>query len=153
MSHYIKVIIAESSLIQQIASFLHSANTITLPQDFGLIPLTDALHDEIVAANPTATGEELEAFVFLSPAIQQLLQTHAQSGPIAYVETNYFGGVGTQSAILYADGKVKEGPLQTKRIGAINQVLHRLGVKRSLAKDEFDTLGLGSFRNNDDFKS
>lgn len=69
----------------------------------------------------------------------------SQHGPVAYVETDYFGGVGEQSAIL-CEARQR---LVTSRDGdAINQVLARMGVLCVGDDDEFDSLGLGLFRRN-----
>jgi hypothetical protein len=150
MSHYIRVIIAREKLIQRLADTWQTAHIISLKQDFCLIPLTDELHDEIISEYPPESGEGLEEFILLSPPIQAILANHSQSGPIAYIETDYFGGEGSQSAILYEGGDIKTGPRQSKWPGAINGILRELGVKRTLPYDRFDTLGLGTFRNNDD---
>lgn len=150
MSHCIRVMMAADAMIKQLAASSPEAHILSLEQGFSLIPLTDALFDEVTGRYPNASGEDWEAFVMLSPAIQQWLKTQSQSGPIAYLETEYFGGEGAQSAILYEKGEVKKGPLESKRPGAINRVLQAIGVKKSLGKDAFDTIGLGNFRSNED---
>ena len=150
MSHYIRVIIASEEGIQTLADAWHAAHVLRLEQGFCLIPLTDELHDSMLKQHPNVSGNEQDAFILLSPAIQHVLSNCSQSGPIAYIETDYFGGEGSQSAILYEGGSIKIGPRQSKWPGAINAILRELGVKSSLPYDRFDALGLGNFRNNDD---
>jgi hypothetical protein len=88
----------------------------------------------------------------------------SQHGPVAYLETDYFGGEGDQASIVWAAGQVVLGPLHTSRrwlneelVGpppgqrAINQALRRLGVERGAAYDEFEALELGRLRSTDDW--
>ena len=65
----------------------------------------------------------------------------------AIIFTDYFGGVGEQGAVVYEDGK----RLSVKKTHPINWALNRLGVKRIDKQDEFDTVGLGKYRNFDDY--
>lgn len=58
----------------------------------------------------------------------------------ALIQTDYFAGIGEQSASLYENGNV------TKENRSINDVLKEIGVKRTHLADEFDTLNLGSYR-------
>ncbi len=59
------------------------------------------------------------------------------------IDTDYFGGVGEQRAVLYKNGQAL---FASQAPDAINQVLRRWGVKAENGKDEFDTLGLGKYR-------
>lgn len=63
---------------------------------------------------------------------------------VAKIETDYFGGCGDQTAKVWDNGvKIFH---QMDSCGPINQALEYLGVKRENGKDEFDTLGLGQYR-------
>lgn len=57
----------------------------------------------------------------------------------ALIQTDYFAGVGTQSASLYENGTLT---IENKSIN----VLKEIGVKRTPLADEFDTLNLGKYR-------
>jgi hypothetical protein len=74
------------------------------------------------------------------------------------VETDYFGGIGTQAAIVWRHSTIY-GPYQSAtryehdrlisvpaEQRAINRALQLLGVQRGTAIDEFDALGLGHYR-------
>jgi len=56
------------------------------------------------------------------------------------IQTDYFGGMGSQWASLYENGK----PLLTEK--SINEVLQALGVSRTQEKDEFETINLDEYR-------
>lgn len=59
----------------------------------------------------------------------------------AIIQTDYFGGVGSQCACVFKGDKNLD-----KSIESINQALCILGVKRNLPLDEFDTVGLSQYR-------
>jgi hypothetical protein len=93
---------------------------------------------------------------------EELLQALSRRGKCAYLETNYFGGAGTQIAETWENGERTMGPLisydgidnktnqpeMTVVEAAINQVLRAMGIQEQGGMDEFDTLGLGRFRSN-----
>jgi len=58
----------------------------------------------------------------------------------ALIQTDYFAGIGEQSASLYENGNLI---IENK---SINDVLKRLGVNKGHFADEFDTLNLGEYR-------
>ena len=60
----------------------------------------------------------------------------------AIIFTDYFGGSGSQSATVYNSGKQILPPTEN----GVNKALRKIGVERSLFKDEFDTIGLGKYR-------
>jgi hypothetical protein len=75
---------------------------------------------------------------------------------IVKVETDYFGGGGFQSAQLWENSKRKvfysdEGAIGIYHKEPINEVLRMIGVKKKSGMDEFDTIGLGKRRSNNDF--
>lgn len=74
-------------------------------------------------------------------------------GGLAYAETEYFGGTGDQSAMAFVDGREAVAPQRARGGGgAINQALRAIGVVRSVADDEFDTIGLGERRSMADYE-
>ena len=72
---------------------------------------------------------------------------------IAKIETDYFGGSGYQTAKLFVNNKktYDKSDEQDWSIKPINDVLKEMGVKRTGLQDEFDTIGLGRYRKNEDF--
>jgi hypothetical protein len=74
------------------------------------------------------------------------LSTH---GLIAYVEADFFGGTGQQAHALFKDGVALGSPVVAA--DAINQALKHLGVLPGRHHDEFAAVGLGRFRDVDDW--
>lgn len=68
---------------------------------------------------------------------------------IVRIETDYFGGWGEQSAVIHVDNKVI---YNSEESGSINEALQKIGIIRKDNMDEFDTIGLGNYRSNKDFK-
>lgn len=73
---------------------------------------------------------------------------------IASISTDYFGGMGYQSAKLFVDKNIEyeaddEYDYSTR---PINTVLKKMGVVVKDGMDEFDSIGLGNYRTNEDFR-
>jgi len=64
----------------------------------------------------------------------------------AIILTDYFGGRGKQYANVFTNANNANNSIST-----INQALIHLGVKAISGLDEFDTVGLGKFRNQPDY--
>lgn len=159
MSHCIQAIIAKKDVAQKIANDWVCADLVELPQEFSLIPITEPLHDDIVELVNDTGGTPHMEFDYLSSALVAMIEQSSFYGKVAYVETEYFGGVGGQSAAAWEGGKLIVPPLKTRiewKDGdyvqvppgscAINMVLARLGVYTRTEKDEFEMLGLGNHR-------
>jgi hypothetical protein len=73
---------------------------------------------------------------------------------ICHIETDYFGGFGEQSAKLFRGKTIlMKGDTRIDPVSnPINEALKMMGVERKSGMDEFDTIGLGRYRTNEDFK-
>ncbi|HHV30301.1 MAG TPA: hypothetical protein GXX73_12065 [Clostridium sp.] len=163
--HCIRCFIGKKDLMNVFVNNWVEAEIIDLSQGFSLVFLTDELYDGIEElVNSKLDVDYSEFFYYLSPSIYEVLVQESREGMIAYIETDYFGGVGRQSAILFENSKVKIEPLKTESFWdektysyyrkpegekAINLVLKELGVYKQKEKDEFDSVGLGNFRRMD----
>ena len=61
----------------------------------------------------------------------------------AIIQTDYFGGIGSQCASLYEDGQIVTPDK------SIDEILNLLGVIRIDKKDEFDSINLGEYRDSE----
>ena len=68
-----------------------------------------------------------------------------QTPTFAIIETDYFGGAGSQAAALYIRTHRANGDA-----ASINDVLRMLGIVAAPGLDEFDTIGLAAHRSNPD---
>lgn len=81
------------------------------------------------------------------------VREYGKDKTIAKISTDYFGGSGHQEAKLFINNK-KEYDKSSEfdwSINPINDVLKSMGVVRKDGMDEFDTIGLSSYRTNSDF--
>ncbi|MFB7495829.1 hypothetical protein ACFC09_14180 [Streptomyces sp. NPDC056161] len=112
--------------------------------------------DEVFDAVTDGSTAGALGFWKLPGGFEKLLAQWSTTGPVAYAEAEYFGGVGVQRAAVWLDGTLALGPLDEpektrfwRTVSPISQALRHLGVRRSLGEDEFDAVGLGRHRDND----
>jgi len=138
MGYDIQAIIGIQPVLQAHSASFASAVVAPLARGFALIPITDELLDEIGAAGDSGR------FYKFTPAVTEWLQAISASAPVAYVEADYFGGVGSQGAVVWAHRAQILPP--THGPDAINIALRLLGVSRGTSQDEFEAIGLPRHR-------
>lgn len=147
MGHCIRAIIGSHEVIQRPADDWVCAKEIELPQGFGMIFCTIELLEDIEellgCSGKAVDAHDFPELDYLDASVKYLMESYSQGTKLAYVETDYFGGAGTQAGILYKDGK-PAAPQSGE--GAINALLKELGVWCFPSKDEFDMLELGKYR-------
>lgn len=152
MGHSVHLIIGQPA---SIATFQHVwpvARVVELRGGWQAIPVDDPLHQAIEAQYP---GAQRPSGLDVSPLGlgEALADATRGGGHLAYVETEYFGGTGGQAAMAYVDGRQAMSPQSSRGGGGpINQALRRIGVERTDAADEFDTIGLGERRSMADYE-
>jgi hypothetical protein len=117
------------------------------------LPLDDEVHDTLHAA--FGTGEWLRTGAQLTSTDLITLARLSQGSAMAYIETNYKGPTGTQSAALWRDGVMAMPPvtldasvMRPAQFWPINAALKSLGVVAQAAADEFTVFGLMGYRSN-----
>jgi hypothetical protein len=159
LGHVLHAVICSREAVEEFSSRWILAYPISLPQNFVMIPFTAALFDDIAELMNISDPDPFVEFERLSASAEIVLRDASKFGMLGYIETGYFGGCGTQSAIAWSKGKILLGALKSEITwngksyeetptckSAINQVLSVLGVWTDQKKDEFDMLGLGNFR-------
>ena len=146
MSHFVTGFITKTDFVHQICSEYASLRAVPLEQGFSLFPLTDDLLNNLRI--PRSKG--LEDLDKLPNELKDLLAKLSIVCPLLYFETEYFGGVGSQLAIVFESGKIIFGPAENT-IGPINEGLRLLGVKTKANNDKFASIGLGQHRHTSDW--
>lgn len=156
MGYELQAVIAANGLLRIASREVPGARVVSLRQGLSLMPMTDKLFD---ALTDGSTAGAL-GFWRLPGGFERLLAQWSSAGPVAYVEAEYFGGVGEQRAAVWADGSLALGPLDvpakkwfSQAVSPISQALRRLGARKSLGEDEFAAVGLDRHRNNEDWIS
>lgn len=131
------------------AAGLASARLGMLDQGLALLPITDDLFESVADGSAPALG-----FWRLPGGFEWVLARWSERGPLAYVEAEFFGGLGVQRAAVWDGGGLAWGPLgvgENEPFPAegspIAQALRRLGVHRGEAEDEFAAVALYRRRN------
>ena len=136
--HIVTGLIARPTVLEPF-SRKHSLHwPVTLVCGLVILPLREIDLDSLHATH----SDEAGGFQYLSKQFLDELRRSSDQGPLAYFETEYFGGLGGQGAAVFQDGELIFGP-QWAEIGPINHALKLLGVSiRPPAQDEFETIGL-----------
>ncbi len=145
MVHSVQLIIGRGPALKVLLEQWPEARSVDLRGGWSAVPVEDALLGDMEAS--TAAAGEAEG------GLERALAAATRGGgALAYVETDYFGGTGGQSAMAFANGD-EAVPLQKSRAGgAINAALRAIGVAKDADKDEFDTIGLGERRRMEDYE-
>jgi len=153
MGYELQAAIAGDELLRTASRDIPGAHVVPLLQGLSLLPMTDEVFD---AVTDGGTGGHL-GFWRLPGGFEGLLAQWSAAGPVAYVEAEYFGGVGGQRAAVWVDGALALGPLETaerhgfRMVRPVSQALRRLGARRGLGEDEFSAVGLDRHRHTDDW--
>ena len=159
MGHNVRLFVGSVRTLAAYTSVHAMSRPFALTSDAKLfvVPLDDDLHDALHRAH--GTGEWTSGPPLLSSGDMAFAAKASQTGPLAYVETGYFGGIGHQAAVLWQDGTLIMGPLVMKTednrgrppsLWPINAVLRKLGIECKDGEDEFASFGLGFYRSNED---
>jgi len=154
MGHFIDGFVAKYELLAAAAKNVPEARVCRIGLGYGFFPMTDA----VTCEDDSAANYDF-LYRLTCPMANWAVENSKQF-PIAYVATDYYGGRGSQAAIVWQNGKAVFGPVETKEFDepgppllelAINRALRELGVQRGTARDEFEATGLGGGRNNEDW--
>ena len=152
MGHSVQLVIGKDPAIGRFLKAWPMARAVALNGGWIAIPMDNVLYELIQAATPTATKPE--GLEVSPPGLEAaLIAATKEGGGLAYVETDYFGGSGTQSAEAFVDGRqVVEARRSRGAGGSINSALRMIGVVKADDMDEFDTIGLGERRSMTDYE-
>ncbi|MGC5288997.1 hypothetical protein [Micromonospora sp. DT231] len=159
MGYQLSAVVADAELLREHTAELDHAVLGELRQDFALLPITPQLIVELTGSLPDYAADDPSAeqpfALVLSPPLVELLEAWSTSGPVAYLEAEFFGGDGYQSAAVWLGGTLSWGPHfadvfdDPREQWPINSALTRLGAEPGTWIDPFAELGLHLERNTD----
>lgn len=152
MGHTVQLVVGREASIVGFLQDWPGSRAVDLRGGWRAIPVDESLYDAIAAR--FAAAPMVDALDHAPRGIANALaNATARGGGLAYVETDYFGGAGEQSALAYVDGVEACAPARSRGAGGpINAALRVIGVIRDATDDEFDTIGLGLRRSMDDYQ-
>lgn len=148
MGHCVTAIIAGPPVIELMKDE-RSLIAADLLDGLRLIPL----EDDDMQLLATDFIQPIEGFNYLTQNLMGVCAKYSLNGPLVYLETEYFGGMGNQAAAAFANGELVP-PSPVSGQGAINKALRSVGVISTIAGvDEFDFVGLSRYRHTSDWKT
>lgn len=94
-------VIGGAAVLQRLAGSVEEARIVPLHGPLSMLLMTDEYHDAV--ADPG--GPRLEGFWKVPGGFGSSLRNCSVLGPVAYVEADYFGGAGTQTAQVWDQGE------------------------------------------------
>jgi hypothetical protein len=153
MHYELSAIVSTPQVLESISAQRRCARLVPLAiANLALIPVTEDLVLELDGKGIRVSPET--GFWQLSIGLQRLLLTASARGPIAYLEADYFGREGRQTAAVWHFGVTIYGPRILGRNepfpaggnSPICGALRQLGVVAVGHRDEFVVAGLGRCR-------
>ena len=143
MAYVLEAFIGRPPVLARLVGESREVAIVDLGQSLSLLPFTDGAR-RVLLSTAADLASPNPPFSCLSRAAALSAQQRSGADGLAYVEAEFFGGRGEQSAIVWRGGYLELGPVTA--VDAINRALRALGVQSGEAQDEFDTLGLGRHR-------
>jgi hypothetical protein len=150
MGHAIEALIIPDTVAGLVPEMLPHTRAVSLGHGLRIVPITAETFDALRERFPSLEDPPDPEFWKLSGPIAYVAEELSQHGAIAYIETDYFGGTGLQAATVWESRSVRMPPTRAKR-GPINAALRVMGVRGRFMRDEFEIVGLGMHRSNDDW--
>lgn len=156
VGYYLQAVIGGSEQLRSAARRFPEARLAPLAQGLSLMPMTNQLFDAVTNGEKS----EFPDLWKLPGGFGTVLAAWSERGPVAYVEAEYFGGTGEQTAVAWARGSTAFGPLTWPENrpcppsgSPISQALRLLGVVAAPGEDEFSAAGLHRHRRSEDWVS
>jgi len=146
LGYNLKAYIGKDENLNPILEKYRESIKVNLNGGISMIPMTNELYDEI---NEMKSSSRISTFEFLTENIEIKTIQIIENREIAYVESEFFGGQGGHIGIIWRNGK--RDLLIEWHKSSMNKILKRLGVNRTLLKDEFEKVGLDKNRHTEDW--
>jgi hypothetical protein len=152
----LRAMVAPLAVLEPVAVACPDARLVALEQGLALIPVTAALASCLTGLDPVPPETGFRA---LTPGLQDMLRTTSYAGRVGYLEADYLGRDGRQTAAVWHYGLIVCGPhilgvhesFPATGGGPIGAALRCLGTITTGRRDEFMTSGLNRRRRTEDW--
>ncbi len=148
MSHQIHGFVFREALAARVTAQHPALRMAALTQGFVLLVVNPDAWDVLEEAYGNGDRRPPRDFERLGPGVRAFGAALSKSGRVAYIETHYFGGTGTQGAAAWSEGR-EALPPAVKPFGAINEALAFVGVEPAANEDAFNSVGLRRHRHDE----
>lgn len=145
MGHHLRVIVGEPARLRAILQTYPRATLVALDQGLAMVPVTQGLADHLQTAAGAPPHVWSDDWLYYGDGMRAALRALSTAGPVAYLETEYGGGPGSQSAVAWVDGRCVFERRNVFR-GAVHDALEHLGVDQGSHVDRFEAVGLHRHR-------
>ncbi len=151
MGHNVKGFIVRMHKAEEVrAAISPELRFVSLKQGFALFPLPDEVLD-MFGPGKSPFAE----LIYLTADLTNRLMGASSLSPILYFETDYFGGMGDQAAVLFESGRVVLGPKRSTgggrpAVAPISEALGMMGM-HTVGSDAFEAIGLAKHRHTEDW--
>lgn len=160
ITHAVRIFVAPLMVLARFRDLAPMARiyALTSGSDLLVLPFDEAVQDALHRVNGTGDWPP-EASCALSTTDMAFAAETSRRGPLAYLETDYHGPSGRQTAALWMTGQSVMPPTTIDVATAlsrpptfwpINAALRSLGVEATATADEFTTFGLRAWTSNAD---
>jgi hypothetical protein len=158
MRYELHGVIARPEVLEPIVEQCRHVRPVLLDgAELAMVPLCEELYDTIDLAGFRVEPDS--GFERLSPGVAALITAASRHGAVAYLEADYTGHVGRQTAAVWLDCQIVYGPRLLvpgepfPRDGSspFCAALRYLGVQAVGRSDEFVVLGLGRHRRTEEW--
>lgn len=151
MGYTLEALLGTQPFAERLRAGYPYAKIVPLNQGLFMLPLIDALCEELHKKHDASFTQLFAELWNLSPTVAALAAKLSEGTTVAYVEAEFFGGAGDQGTVVWQDQRIILGPLRAPH--AINQALRLLGVRAGAHFDEFDAVDLGRHRTTEEWVS
>src|SRR5437016_6585410 len=103
--HILNAIVGSAGTLGTLCARHREAHLVALESGFAMVPVTESLLRAISRASLLkGWSGNVPGFTCLNGSLVALLLELSKTGPVAYMETEYFGGAGKQAAAAYRLG-------------------------------------------------
>jgi hypothetical protein len=147
MAYVLNAFIGSAETLKNQVLQLPNTKLVTLTQGLAMAPIVYEDYSQ----------NSVEPFWNLTKDLFELGFKLSAIGSIGYFEIETFGGPGERAAVLWKNGQIVFGPVFAEDSSSVdasdvsNSLFSLLGVQKAGFHDEFDALGLGSYRSNEDW--
>jgi hypothetical protein len=110
LGHSVEALIIPEGLVSFALSELAHTRAIPLGQGLQLLPITDATLDGLRSTFPDVADLAIPEFWKMSGPLARAAERLSLRGPIAYIESEYFGSAGAQAATVWESGNTRMQP-------------------------------------------
>jgi hypothetical protein len=140
MGYFLYAFVAKEPLLRNNIHEFEDCHIVSLQQRIEMLILTKEFLENFADDENTSKVGILN---MLTPKAAEWAKRISMDGPVAYIEAEFFGGLGGQRSVIWHSGRVVS---ETKGSGPINLALNFLGVTTKPPEDEFIAAGLKRHR-------